>query len=238
MLRLLVLTLLLANGLFFAWSSGLLQAYGWAPVPQSEPQRLAQQLHPERIRLLGPEDLRRLEAQAAQAALASPPAARPTECLQAGLFDERQADVLRQALTPALPAGSWALEPGTEPERWIVYMGKYPDTNALNKKLGELRGLNIQFEPLLDPALAPGLALGAYPTEAAAREAFTQFTSRGVRTARVLQERAELRGQWLRLPLADAALKQRLDGFKSELAGKPLRACPRTTTPLPQEGPP
>ena len=72
MLRLFVLTLLLANGLFFAWSSGLLQAYGWAPVPQTEPQRMAQQLHPERIRLLGPEELRRLEAQAAQASQPPP----------------------------------------------------------------------------------------------------------------------------------------------------------------------
>ncbi len=222
MLRLLVLTLLLANGVFFAWSSGLLQPYGWAPVAQTEPQRMKQQLHPERIRLLGPEDLRRQEAQAAPASQTAP---RPTECLQAGLFDERQADVLRQTLTQALPAGTWVLEPGSEPERWIVYMGKYPDNETMNKKLGELRSLNIRFEPLVDPALAPGLVLGAFPTEAAAREAFAQFSSRGVRTARVLRERAEVRGQWLRFPLTDTALKQRLDSFKTELAGKPLRAC-------------
>lgn len=222
MLRFFVLTLLLANGVFFAWSSGLLQAYGWAPVQQTEPQRMAQQLHPERIRLLGPEDVRRLEAQSTPASLANP---RPTECLQAGLFDDRQAEALRQTLTPALPPGSWVLESGMEPERWIVYMGKYPDNEAMNKKLGELRNLNIRFEPLVDPALAPGLALGAYPTEAAAREAFAQFSGRGVRTARVLRERAEVRGQWLRFPLADATLKQRLDSFKTELAGKPLQAC-------------
>ena len=221
MLRFFVLSLLLANGLFFAWSSGLLKAYGWAPAPQGEPHRMAQQLHPERIRLLGTEDVRRLETQAAQAALPPP----PTECLQAGLFDERQAEILRQALTPALPAGSWVLESGVEPERWIVYMGKYADNEAMDKKLAELRGLNIRFEPLMDPGLAPGLSLGAYPSEAAARESLAQFTGRGVRTARVLRERAEIRGQWLRLPLADAPLKQRLDSFSTELAGKPLRAC-------------
>lgn len=222
MLRFFVLTLLLANGAFFAWSSGLLQTYGWAPAPQAEPQRMAQQLYPEAIRLLRPEDARRLEA---QTATASQPTPRPAECLQAGLFDDRQAEALRQSLTPALPAGSWVLESGLEPERWIVYMGKYPDNEAMNKKLGELRNLNIRFEPLLDPALAPGLALGAFTNEAAARESLAQFASRGVRTARVLRERAEVRGQWLRFPLADAALKQRLDSFKTELAGKPLQAC-------------
>jgi hypothetical protein len=225
MLRLIVLILLLANGLFWAWSQGMLKNYGWAPAQQTEPQRLAQQIHPERMRLLGSEGLRRPEVHATQM---DPPPPRPTECLQAGLFDERQSEALRKALTPALPAGTWALESGMEPNRWIVYMGKYPDNEAMNKKLGELRArsLNIRFEPLVNPALAPGLSLGSYPTEAAARDALAELASRGVRTARVVQERAEVRGQWLRLPLADTALKQRLDTLKPALAGKPLRPCP------------
>jgi hypothetical protein len=225
MLRLMVLILLVANGLYLAWSQGLLKTYGWAPAQQTEPQRQAQQIHPERMRILGTEDQRRPEARASQI---SPTPPRPAECLQAGLFDERQSETLRKALTPALPAGSWALESGMEPNRWIVYMGKYADNEAMNRKLAELRarGLNIRFEPLLNPALAPGLSLGGYPTEAAARDALAELANRGVRTARVVQERAEVRGQWLRLPLADTALKQRLDTLKPALAGKPLRPCP------------
>ena len=227
MLRLIVLLLLLANGLYFAWSHGLLHAYGLAPVQQAEPQRLTQQLHPERLRLLGADEVKRLEAATAQSSL--PP--RPTECLQAGLYDERQATALRQALDTALPQGSWEFENGVEPERWIVYMGKYPDNDTLNKKLAELRSLNIRFEPLSNPALSPGLSLAAYPSEAAAKEGLAQFASRGVRTARVVQERAELRGQWLRLPQADASLKQRLDNLKAALAGKALRPCQKPSTP-------
>jgi hypothetical protein len=227
MLRLIVLLLLLANGLYFAWSHGLLQAYGLAPVQQTEPQRLTQQLHPERQRLLGADEVKRLEAATTQTSL--PP--RPTECLQAGVYDERQATALRQALDTALPQGSWEFENGVEPERWIVYMGKYPDNDTLNKKLAELRSLNIRFEPLSNPALSPGLSLAAYPSEAAAKDGLAQFASRGVRTARVVQERAELRGQWLRLPQADASLKQRLDNLKAALAGKALRPCQKPSTP-------
>jgi hypothetical protein len=219
MLRLLVLALLLANGLYFAWSQGLFQAYGWAPASQREPQRLSQQVHPEKLRLLAPDDLRRLDTQAT----AQP--VRPAECLQAGLFTDAQADVLRQALTPAFPAGTWLMESGVEPTRWIVYMGRYADTEAVNKKRAQLRSLNIRFEPLAGPALEPGLSLGSYPTEAAADEALAQLSSRGVRTARVLQERAEVRGQWLKLPLVDDPLKQRLGELKPALAGKPLRPC-------------
>ncbi|MBK9199177.1 MAG: hypothetical protein IPO11_12280, partial [Betaproteobacteria bacterium] len=62
---------------------------------------------------------------------------------------------LRQALDTALPQGSWEFENGVEPERWIVCMGKYPDNDTLNKKLAELRSLNIRFEPLSNP-LSPG----------------------------------------------------------------------------------
>ncbi len=217
MLRLLVLILLLANGLYFSWSQGLLQPWGWAPVQQSEPQRLTQQIHPEAMRLLGAAELSRQTQ--------PPGPATAPECLQAGLFDDKQADTLRQALTSLLPPGSWQLEGGVEPARWIVYMGRFADSDALNKKRGELRGLRIRFEPLLNAQLEPGLSLGSFTSEAAASQALNAMADRGVRTARVLQERAELRGQWLRLPQVDESLRPRLDNLKALLAGKPLRAC-------------
>ena len=221
MLRLIVLLLLLANGLYFAWSHGLLQAYGLAPVQQTEPQRLTQQLHPERLRLLGADEVKRLEAATTQTSL--PP--RPTECLQAGVYDERQATALRQALDTALPQGSWEFENGVEPERWIVYMGKYPDNDTLNKKLAELRSLNIRFEPLSNPALSPGLSLAAYPSEAAAKDGLAQFASRGVRTARVVQEVGERRGSQLRVVEADGAQRTRLDELSRGWFGKSLQPC-------------
>jgi len=226
MLRLTVLILLLANGLYFAWSQGLLLAYGLGPMQQSEPQRLTQQLNPERLRLLSNEELKRLETQGTQA---SAPA-RATECLQAGLFDDKQVATLRGALS-ALPPDSWQFESGLEPARWIVYMGKYADNDTMNKKVAELRGRNIRFEPVTNPPLGPGLSLGAFPSEASAKEALDQFAQRGVRTARVVQERPEVRGQWLRFPQADAALKQRLDGTKGTiLAGRALKSCPKPSS--------
>ena len=49
MLRFFVLVLLLANAAYYAWSQGLLLEWGLAPVSQSEPQRLAEQIRPEEI---------------------------------------------------------------------------------------------------------------------------------------------------------------------------------------------
>lgn len=215
MLRLALALLLLANGAYFAWSHEWLGVLGLAPVRQDEPQRLAQQIRPEGLRLLGAEEARRLQAAPATAA---------AECLQAGLFDERQAAALREALAP-LPAGSWTLEAGSLPGRWIVYMGRYATPEALEKKRAELRALKLRFEPVASAALEPGLSLGEHASEAAADEALAALAERGVRTARVVQERAALRGQWLRLPAADAALRARMEQWRDALAGQPLRPC-------------
>ena len=218
MLRLIVLTLLLMNGVYFAWSQGLLRAYGFAPAQQSEPQRLAQQIRPEALRLLTPEEARRAEAVAQQPL-------KPPECLQAGPFDDKQSAFLRRTLEPVLPAGSWLMDAVTEPARWIVYMGKYPSAEALVKKRAELASLNLKFEPLSNPALEPGLSLGGFDTQGAANAELAHLNRRGVRTARVVQERAEMRGSLLKIPAADETLRARLDEFKTALAGKPLQAC-------------
>ncbi|UUZ70015.1 SPOR domain-containing protein [Polaromonas sp. P2-4] len=220
MLRLLVLVLLLANAGYFAWTQGLLADYGYAPVIQSEPQRLTQQIRPEAMRLLTASEARQLETPAASAS-----AVAAAECLQAGLFSDEQASALRARLQSSLPAASWSLENSVEPERWIVYMGKYSDDETLAKKRGELRQRGVSFEPLLNRALAPGLSLGHFNTQAAAESELAKVAIRGVRTARVLQERAEVRGQLLKLAAVDAPLKAQLEALKPQLAGKVLQAC-------------
>lgn len=218
MLRFLVLALVLSNGLYFAWSQGLLQAYGFAPASQSEPQRLARQLRPEALRLLSAQEL-------PPSAAASAVDARPGVCLQAGLFDAAQAALLRDALEAALPAGSWSLDEVLQPARWIVYMGPYPSAEALAKKRAELAALKLPLEPLSNPALQGGLSLGGFETQTAATAQLDALSQRGVRTARVLQERAELRGLMLRLPAADSALRARLEALTPALAGKSLSPC-------------
>jgi hypothetical protein len=217
MLRLVVLLLLLANGAFFAWSQGLLLAWGLGPAQQAEPQRLQQQVRPDAIRVLKSDELRQVEAIAAQ----SP---RPPECLQTAALDESQIAQVRSALG-SWPAGSWTLESVTEPARWIVYMGKYSDVEQVARKRAELRQLGISFEPLANPELEPGLSLGGYSSESAAGTRLNALAERGVRTARVLQERPEQRGQRLLLPAVDDNLRPRLDDLRRVLATKPLRPC-------------
>lgn len=221
MLRLLVLALLLANAGYFAWTHGLLAGYGLGPATQAEPQRLAQQIRPEAMRLLTVAEARQLENDPGPASAAQPAA----ECLQAGLFTPEQSSALRTGLENSFPIGSWTLESSVEPGRWIVYMGKYNSEDALTKKRAELRGLGVSFEALVNPALGPGLSLGHYSSQAEAERELAKVATRGVRTAKVVLERPEARGQLLKLPAADAALKAKLEALKPQLAGKPLQAC-------------
>jgi hypothetical protein len=56
MLRIVVLVLVLLNSAYFAWSQGWLLGLGYGPTQQREPQRLNQQIRPESLRLVSPEE--------------------------------------------------------------------------------------------------------------------------------------------------------------------------------------
>lgn len=218
MLRFFALLLLLGNGLYFAWANDGLRALGLGPAVQTEPQRLGQQIKPEALRILSSEEARRIEAVAVPKALAP-------ECLEAGLFDEEQSATLRRALEELLPVGSWALQPTVQPARWIVYMGKYANADAANKKKAELKARNVAFEPLRNPTLEPGISLGGYDTQASANQVLQTLTRQGVRTARVVQEKPEQRGDMLRLPAMDEKVRSGMEDIKGALGGKALRVC-------------
>jgi hypothetical protein len=217
MLRLIVLLLLLANGGLYAWSQGLLLPWGFGPTQESEPQRLQQQVQPESVRVLRPDELRRVEVQAAQVP-------RAPECLATATLDAGQVAPLRAALE-SWPAGSWSFEQVVAPPRWILYMGKYTDVEQVARKRAELRQLGISFEAPANPELEPGLSLGAFASEAAAQQQLQVLAARGVRTARVVQDRPEQRGQRLLLPAVDDTLRPRLDELKGALGTQTLRPC-------------
>jgi hypothetical protein len=223
MLRLAVLALLLANLVFYAWSHGWLAAYGLAPGDESEPQRLTQQIRPELMQLPGDSEETRSERSGTDPALAAAATASP-ECLQAGPFNELQSASLRARLQASLPPGSWTLAPGVEPARWLIYMGRFTEAEALAIKRSELARLGVGFQPVTLAPLAPGLSLGSFATQAEADSALAQLNTQGVRSARVVQERLQ-RGNLLTLPAADAALKAQLDAIKPQLADRPLHSC-------------
>lgn len=219
MLRLTVWVLLLANGLFFAWSQGYLRAYGFAPEVQSEPQRMEQQLQPQNLVLLNQQDLKKAEAQAMEDA-------KPKECVQWGPLDDAQAEHVRASLqASSVPADAWQINIVTVPERWVVYIGKFANAQALDKKRAELAAMDIKSDSIAAAHLAPGLSLGRFDSEDSATTDLNRLRKLGVRTARVVQERAATQTSVLKLPSATEAMKTQVAGLDEALSGKTPRNC-------------
>jgi len=218
MLRFFVLLLLLLNAVYYAWSQGLLRAYGWAPTDPAEPQRVSQQIRPQALTILSAEEARRLEQSGAKA----------TECLQAGWFAGGEVAVLRKALEDMLPPGSWQLDTRVEPASWLVYMGKFPSEAARERKRAELAQMKLQPLPIDNPELEPGLALVRAATQAQAQAELAALQRRGVRTAKVVQEKPSSEQVLLRLPVVSEPLKARLEELRAVLQDRPLRACDQT----------
>ena len=248
MLRLAVIVLLLANAGYYAWSQGLLRPLGYAPQEQSEPQRMNQQIRPETLQILKVNPSKTSSAappgststptptptSPSQATAANDSPTPPTtpaasapadsaECLQAGVFDDRQAEALRTAAA-GLPAGSWTLEPTPIPGRWMVYMGRFDDIETLDRKRAELRARKVDHDRA-GGTLELGLSLGRFTTKDAAERELANLGTKGVRTARVVQERPDAPGFTLRLPAVNDALRPQLDALRSAMAGKTLRSC-------------
>lgn len=232
MLRIALLILLLANAGYYAWSQGALASLGWAPEQHREPERLQQQLRPETLQLKLPTAA---QAEAPAAAPAPAPAVAhapaepapapdgPAQCLQAGIYDDDASDTLRRALVLQLPEGSWKLDAITQPGRWMVYMGKFADNQALEKKRAELVARKLDHDRA-GGTLEPGLSLGRFSSEEAATRELTQLVRQGVRSARVVQERPDKHGFILRLPAATPALRAQVEALPA-FGAKPLRSC-------------
>jgi hypothetical protein len=230
MLRLFALLLLAANGLFFAWTNGYLAQWGFVSTTRSESFRLAEQIEPERIVIIAPV--------AATAPIQTPQTPIPTiptaptattTCLTAGAFNDRQSTVIKQTFNSKLPDVRWRFDTVNVPARWIVYMGKYPNIAARDLKKSQLDQIKVRYEVLNEGNLEPGLSLGSHTTQAAANQALQQLFKQGVRTARVLQESPEQKGQTLVVPAVDDATHSKLNAayasLANQLANKALQVC-------------
>ena len=229
MLRFALLVLLVANAGYLAWSQGWMATLGWTPEAQTEPYRLKQQVRPDVLSVVP-----------TPPAAATPPPTTPsasateldeeilpetTVCLQSENMDEAQSKKLQQVLQQSdLPSTSWEMQSSTISGRWMVYLGKFPNETALEKRRAELRTRKIGYDRA-GGSLEPGLSLGRFSSEDAATRELGQMLNQGVRGARVVQERAPQTLYALRLSHATAAQRSILQRLQPSMGGKALRAC-------------
>jgi hypothetical protein len=237
-----VILLVLANAGYFAWTQGWLAPLGFSIQEQAESHRLQEQIQPEVIRLLNaprkdspntppapapaPTPMaKQVSAPDAADVPAAASAAPASACWRAGGYTPTQAAALRQALqAQAALAGLWQMDEAQTSGRWIVYMGKLND-ELMPRKKAELKEMNVEFREIRGGALGPALALGTFSTEAAAQQGLAIVTRKGVRTARVVQERPEATVFSLRLPAVTDEQRAAVEALGEVLAGKRLAPC-------------
>lgn len=182
-IRLSFFLLVFANLLFFAWAQG----YFGASDDGREPQRLAQQLHPEKLRTVP----------AAQGPAVSKDA---SVCRVVNGLAVAAAETLRAAVEAG--GGSAAIVPLAEPMRYLVVITDLANQAAAEKKAAELTRFGVEQQTAV--ALEDGrheIVLGSFAGEAAAREFLQGLAKRGIKSARMdgreaaaTQARVEARG--------------------------------------------
>ena len=211
--RLIFFLLVFANLVFFAWAQG---NFGGAD-PNREPDRINQQLQPEKLRLLGPD-----------ATVPALPAPRPADlaCRIIGGLSMDSAEALKAA---ALADGAEAqLIPQVEPAMHFIVISDLPNAAAAEKKAAELKRFGVVEQETV--ALDGGrqeIILGRLPTEAAAREALAALNKRGIKSARIdsrdqppVKARVELRG-------TSDKLLQQLPRLIAPYADASVLECPK-----------
>jgi len=208
-IRLFFFLLVFANLLFFAWAQG----YFGTSDEGREPQRMAQQLHPEKLRTVA-------AAQGPTAKKDEPAACRIINGLAAA-----EAEALRVAIEAA--GGNAKIAPLAEPPHYLVVITDLVNKVAADKKAAELTRFGVAQQTTV--ALEDGrheIVLGQFDSDAAAREFLQGLSKRGIKSARVEgrepaapKTRVEARGP-------ASSLVQQLPKLIAPYAGATVGECP------------
>lgn len=182
MLKIILALLIMMNAALAALSGGYLDA--WIPSGH-EPQRLQQQIHPEKLRQLGTITAPVPAPVATSApAINAPPA---LACIELGNFSEAEANSLETAFRQLVSAERLTRRPVTEPSSFMVYIPSQGDKEGADRKSGELRRLGISDFYVLQAQgeLRFGISLGIFKTRLAADGHLAELVKKGVRSARI-----------------------------------------------------
>lgn len=166
-IRLFFFLLVLANLLLFAWTQG----YFGVSDDGREPQRLAQQLHAEKLRIVGE---------------ARMPAERKDEvaCRVVNGLTVADAEALKAAVETT--GGEAKVSPLAEPTLHLIVITDLANKAAADKKVAELTRFGLKGHRAV--ALAGGrheIILDRFDTEAAAREFLQGIAKKGIKSARL-----------------------------------------------------
>ncbi len=222
-MRLLFVLLLIANALFFV----LVQGYAGRYLPDGrEPERLSQQIAPERIRVLTPD----AAAKAAPSAAAAP-AVKLIACVEVGGFTGDEVKRVEGQLDGLGIANRVAVRKTEEQASFMVYLPPFPNRAAADSAAAELRRIGVNdFYIIQDNSpLKLGISLGVFRTEDAAKAELTTLAQQGVRNAKSGPRATTVARNFYQVRNVDPDLFAKLNDLRSQYPGEELHDC--TTAP-------
>lgn len=164
-LRNIVIFLLMINLGYFAYSQGWLTAAIGSDAAQREPERVSKQVNPDAIAVSTIVTAKATVT--ATPAITPAPSSTPPAELQA----------------VAAPVSATCT---SKREQWVVYMGPYANKQLRDQKKAELSGLGLTSESISKQSLKIGLSLGEFESEASAKQALSDLSTKGVKTATIV----------------------------------------------------
>jgi hypothetical protein len=213
----------------------LTRVLGIDPMGDREPGRVRQQVHPEAVQVVVQAQTQAQTGQAGSTGPTGPSetppihptAASPTACLEAGPFTTSELDQAVAILKTRIESHQWAVQTRDVPGRWMLYMGRYPNRDAMLRKADELQRMEISKIDEVHgiPELEFGLSLGEYQRLDAAEAALLHMNEVHVRSARIVQILPPSLAHTLRIASADAAVQARITSLKAALGVRAFQAC-------------
>jgi hypothetical protein len=194
MLKFLFWALLCLNGVLLAYGQGYL---GSSRNAEREPARLKNQVAPDKLKVITPEQAQAaseqsasVEPSASAAAEASAPAVQTVACTEIGPFSAGEAKRFETRLE-RLDLGERQARisvPFQEVTSRLVYIPPLGSKEAAERKAAELRSLGISnfFIIQNDSPIRWGISLGLFKADGAAQAMLASLSKQGVRSARIL----------------------------------------------------
>lgn len=221
-LQLAILVLTLANVAFFAWMQ-----YGAGIREKStEAHLIGQQINPEAVHLLTPQQVAALAAPQGAGTDASNGNA-PAACLEWGAFnaaDVARADEALAALALGNRLGRRRIE---EAAAWWVFLPPQPSRQSAQQKVAELKRLGVAeyFIVQEDSKFRFAVSLGVFRTEDAAKTYLAQLRAKGLRTAQAGPRDAQVQHLYFQVRDVSDALRAKLIELELSFPGTDLRDC-------------
>jgi hypothetical protein len=222
-MKLAFLMLVLVNLLLLAWQQG---SFGRLAERGREPERVARQLEPERIRVLTAKDVEALRERARPTSSA-PDLNGAQACVEFGDF--APGEVARAEKVLAALAGVRVSTRVVEGPGWfMVYLPSHKTSAEAERRADELRSLGVRDLQVMseNAPLKFGISLGSFRDANAARGHVAALEKLGIKGVRMSDKPSTIALTRFQLRDVDAPAAQQLGALRGEFPAQSVRSCP------------